>query len=231
MRRTAWLADSTRFHGMTADRIVSLREELANAVTHGIGLVLSLIGMPILILAAVDRGERAMVIGVSVFGATLIALYAASTLYHAIPHPTLKQKLRVVDHAAIYLLIAGTYTPFTLGVLRGTWGWTLFGIVWTLAALGVLFKVFFGSGAMANLSTAIYVAMGWVIIIAIKPLMASMEHAGLFLLAAGGLCYTGGVIFYVDRRRAWTHPVWHLFVMGGSICHYFAVLWYAAPAR
>ena len=216
---------------MTADRIVGLREELANAVTHGIGLVLSLIGMPILILAALDRGERVMVIGASVFGATLVALYAASTLYHAIPHPTLKQKLRVVDHAAIYLLIAGTYTPFTLGVLRGTWGWTLFGIVWTLAALGVLFKVLFGSGAMAKLSTATYVAMGWVIIIAIKPLMASMEHAGLFLLAAGGLCYSGGVIFYVDRRRAWTHPVWHLFVMGGSICHYFAVLWYAAPAR
>ena len=216
---------------MSADRVVSLREELANAVTHGIGLVLSLIGLPILILVALDRGERAMVIGASVFGATLIALYAASTLYHAIPHPTLKQKLRVVDHAAIYLLIAGTYTPFTLGVLRGTWGWTLFGIVWTLAALGVLFKVVFGSGAMAKLSTAIYVAMGWVIIIAIKPLMVSMEHAGLMLLVAGGLCYTGGVIFYVDRRRAWTHPVWHLFVMGGSICHYFAVLGYAAPAR
>lgn len=212
-------------------RVVSLREELANAVTHGVGLVLSLIGMPILVLAALDRGERTMVIGASVFGATLIALYAASTLYHAIPHPTLKQKLRVVDHAAIYLLIAGTYTPFTLGVLRGTWGWTLFGIVWTLAALGVFFKVVFGSGAMAKLSTAIYVAMGWVIVIAIKPLMVSMEHAGLMLLVAGGLCYTGGVVFYVDRRRAWTHPVWHVFVMGGSICHYFAVLWYAAPAR
>lgn len=216
---------------MTTDRVVTLREEAANAVTHGVGLVLSLVGMPILILSALDRGERATVIGASVFGATLIALYAASTLYHAIPHPTLKQKLRVVDHAAIYLLIAGTYTPFTLGVLRGTWGWTLFGIVWTLAALGVLFKVVFGSGAMAKVSTAIYVAMGWVIIIAIKPLMASMEHAGLMLLVAGGLCYTGGVIFYVDRRRTWTHPVWHLFVMGGSICHYFAVLWYAAPAR
>ena len=216
---------------MTTDRVVTLRVEAANAVTHGVGLVLSLVGMPILILSALDRGERATVIGASVFGATLIALYAASTLYHAIPHPTLKQKLRVVDHAAIYLLIAGTYTPFTLGVLRGTWGWTLFGIVWTLAALGVLFKVVFGSGAMAKVSTAIYVAMGWVIIIAIKPLMASMEHAGLMLLVAGGLCYTGGVIFYVDRRRTWTHPVWHLFVMGGSICHYFAVLWYAAPAR
>lgn len=216
---------------MSTDRVVSLREELANAVTHGVGLVLSLIGMPILILAALDHGERTTVIGASVFGATLIALYAASTLYHAIPHPTLKQKLRVVDHAAIYLLIAGTYTPFTLGVLRGTWGWTLFGIVWTLAALGVLFKVVFGSGAMAKLSTAIYVAMGWVIIIAIKPLMASMAHAGLLLLVAGGLCYTGGVFFFVDKRRSWTHPVWHLFVMGGSICHYFAVLWYAAPAR
>jgi hemolysin III len=216
---------------MPSNRVISLREEVANAVTHGVGLVLSLIGMPILILAALDRGERATVIGASVFGATLIALYSASTLYHAIPHPTLKQKLRVVDHAAIYLLIAGTYTPFTLGVLRGTWGWTLFGIVWTLAALGVLFKVVFGSGAMAKVSTAIYVAMGWVIIIAIKPLMASMEHAGLMLLVAGGLCYTGGVIFYVDRRRAWTHPVWHLCVMGGSVCHYFAVLWYAAPAK
>jgi hemolysin III len=215
---------------MSASRVVGVHEEVANAVTHGIGLLLSLIGMPLLILAALDRGERATVIGSSVFGATLIALYAASTLYHAIPHPTLKQKLRVVDHAAIYLLIAGTYTPFTLGVLRGTWGWTLFGIVWTLAALGILFKVVFGSGAMATLSTAIYVAMGWVIIIAIKPLMASMDHAGLMLLAAGGLCYTGGVIFYVDRRRAWTHPVWHLFVMGGSVCHYFAVLWYSAPA-
>ena len=216
---------------MPSNRVISLREEVANAVTHGVGLVLSLIGMPILILAALDRGERVTVIGASVFGATLIALYAASTLYHAIPHPTLKQKLRVVDHAAIYLLIAGTYTPFTLGVLRGTWGWTLFGIVWTLAALGVLFKVVFGSGAMAKVSTAIYVAMGWVIILAIKPLMASMEHAGLMLLVAGGLCYTGGVIFYVDRRRTWTHPVWHLCVMGGSICHYFAVLWYAAPAK
>ena len=216
---------------MSATRVVSVHEEVANAATHGIGLLLSLIGMPILVLAALDRGERATVIGASVFGATLIALYAASTLYHAIPHPTLKQKLRVVDHAAIYLLIAGTYTPFTLGVLRGTWGWTLFGVVWTLAALGVLCKVVFGSGAMAKVSTAIYVAMGWVIIIAIKPLMASMEHAGLMLLVAGGLCYTGGVIFYVDRRRAWTHPVWHLFVMGGSVCHYFAVLWYAAPVR
>jgi len=216
---------------MTSGRIASAAEELANALTHGVGLLASLIGLPILVLTAMSRGEQAAVIGTSVFGATLIALYAASTFYHAVPHPELKQKLRVVDHAAIYLLIAGTYTPFTLGVLRGTWGWTLFGIVWTLAALGVLFKVWFGSGRFHRLSTAIYVMMGWVIVVAIKPLTQSMDQAGLVLLIAGGLSYTGGVVFYVDKRRAWTHPVWHLFVLGGSVCHYFAVLWYAWPTR
>jgi hemolysin III len=216
---------------MSTHRIASPREELANAVTHGVGFVASLIGLPILVVAAASRGERAALVGVSVFGAALVALYAASTLYHAVSHPTLKQRLRVLDHACIYLLIAGTYTPFTLGVLRGRWGWTLFGIVWTLAALGVLFKVLFGSGAMAKLSTAVYVAMGWVVIIAIKPLVAAMDSAGLMLLVAGGLLYTGGVVFYVDKRRTWSHPVWHLFVMGGSVCHYFAVLFYAFPAR
>jgi len=216
---------------MSTHRIASPREELANAVTHGVGFVASLIGLPILVVAAASRGERAALVGVSVFGAALVALYAASTLYHAVSHPTLKQRLRVLDHACIYLLIAGTYTPFTLGVLRGRWGWTLFGIVWTLAALGVLFKVLFGGGAMAKLSTAVYVAMGWVVIIAIKPLVAAMDSAGLMLLVAGGLLYTGGVVFYVDKRRTWSHPVWHLFVMGGSVCHYFAVLFYAFPAR
>jgi hemolysin III len=216
---------------MSSHRVTSAAEELANALTHGVGLVASVIGLPFLVLAALHSGEREMVIGMSVFGATLIALYAASTFYHAVPHPELKRRLRVVDHAAIYLLIAGTYTPFTLGVLRGAWGWTLFGFVWTLAALGVLFKVWFGSGTFAKVSTAVYVAMGWVIVIAIKPLVHAMDHAGLLLLIAGGLCYTGGVVFYIDKRRAWTHPVWHLFVLGGSVCHYFAVLWYAVPAR
>jgi hemolysin III len=212
-------------------RVASVAEELANALTHGLGLLAAVIGLPILILSALQTGERAAVVGVSVFGATLIALYAASTFYHAVPHPELKQKLRVVDHAAIYLLIAGTYTPFTLGVLRGAWGWTLFGIVWTLAAMGVLFKLWFGSGRFHRLSTAIYVLMGWVIVVAVKPLMHSMEHAGFILLAVGGLLYTGGVVFYVDKKRTWTHPVWHLFVLGGSVCHYFAVLWYSTPAK
>ena len=213
---------------MNTHRVVSVAEEIANALTHGVGLVAAVVGLPVLILTALQSGESATVIGVSVFGATLIALYAASTFYHAVPHPELKQKLRVVDHAAIYLLIAGTYTPFTLGVLRGTWGWTLFGFVWTLAVLGVLFKVWFGSGRFHRISTAIYVLMGWLIVIAIKPLVHNMEHAGLALLAAGGLLYTGGVVFYIDKRRSWTHPVWHLCVLGGSVCHYFAVLWYSS---
>lgn len=213
---------------MSEHRIASPREELANALTHGVGLLASLVGLPVLVLAAMARGERLMVIGASVFGATLIALYAASTLYHAIPHPTLKQRLRVVDHAAIYLLIAGTYTPFTLGVLRGAWGWSLFGIVWTLAALGVLFKLKFGP-RFQRASTAMYIAMGWVIIIALKPLMQALPSAGLMLLGAGGFLYTGGCVFYL-AKRSWSHPVWHLFVLGGSACHFFAVLWYAAPA-
>lgn len=215
---------------MHTERRAGPREELANALTHGAGFVASLIGLPVLVLAAASRGERTAVIGASVFGAALVALYAASTLYHAVSEPRLKQRFRLLDHAAIYLLIAGTYTPFTLGVLRGRWGWTLFGIVWTLAALGILFKVLFGSGAMARLSTAMYVAMGWVAIVAVKPLMAALAPAGLLLLVAGGLCYTAGVVFYVDRKRSWTHPVWHLFVLGGSVCHYFAVLLHAAPA-
>ena len=214
---------------MSSDRVATQREEIANAVTHGLGLLASLVGLPILVLAAAARGERMAIIGASVFGATLIALYAASTLYHAIPHPTLKQKLRVVDHAAIYCLIAGTYTPFTLGVLHGTWGWSLFGIVWTLAAIGVLFKLKFGP-RFQRASTAMYIAMGWVIIIALKPLLQSVPTAGLALLAAGGLLYTGGCAFYL-ARKSWSHPVWHLFVMGGSACHYFAVLWYSSPLR
>lgn len=212
---------------MSEHRIATAREELANALTHGVGFLASLVGFPILVLAAMQRGERLLVIGASVFGSSLIALYAASTLYHAIPHPTLKQRLRVLDHAAIYCLIAGTYTPFTLGVLRGTWGWTLFGVVWTLAALGVLFKVRFGP-RWQRASTAMYIAMGWVIIIALKPLMQALPTAGLLLLAGGGVLYTGGCVFYL-ARKSWSHPVWHLFVMGGSACHYFAVLWYSSP--
>ena len=215
---------------MPLPRVVTPAEELANAIIHGVGFVASLIGVPILVLSALNSGERAAVVGASVFGATLIALYAASTFYHAVAHPHIKQRLRVVDHAAIYLLIAGTYTPFTLGVLRGKWGWILFGFVWTLAAIGILFKVLFGSGRYPRVSTTVYIVMGWVIVIAIKPLFLSLDRAGLILLVAGGLSYTGGVVFFMrDKQCAWAHPVWHLFVLGGSVCHYLAVLFYAWP--
>jgi hemolysin III len=210
---------------MPSDRIASPAEEVANAITHGIGLILSLIGLPILVIGAAANGERMDVIGASVFGATLVVLYAASTLYHATPHPVLKQRFRILDHAAIYLLIAGTYTPFTLGVLRGAWGWTLFGIVWTLAILGVLFKLAFGP-RWQRLSTAMYVGMGWLIIVAVKPMLESVPSRGLVLLLAGGVLYTGGCVFYL-ARKGWSHPTWHVCVMGGSACHYFAVLGYS----
>lgn len=210
---------------MADDRIASPREELANALTHGLGLALSLIGVPILIIAAIASGERLIIVGACTFGATLVALYTASTLYHAIPHSTLKQRLRIADHIAIYFLIAGTYTPFMLGVLRGVWGWSLFGVIWTLAGLGVLFKLRCGA-KFQRLSTLMYIAMGWAIIVAVKPMMLTMAGSGLLLLGAGGLLYTGGCGFYL-ARRSWSHPVWHLFVLGGSACHYFAVLWYS----
>lgn len=201
-------------------------DDMANAVTHGLGLLLSLVGLPILIVSAQDRGDALNVVGASVFGATLVALYAASTLYHAVQTARVKRVLRVADHVAIYLLIAGTYTPFTLGVLRGAWGWTLFGIVWGLAALGVLFKLALGM-RFPKASTLFYVAMGWVVIIAARPLMHALSAPGLWLLVAGGLLYSGGVVFYVSDRRRYMHAVWHLCVMAGSGCHFVAVWRYA----
>lgn len=205
---------------------VRLADEIANSVTHGFGLILSLIGLPMLIIASLHRGDVMNVIGASVFGGTLVALYAASTLYHSIPAPRAKRVFRLLDHVAIFLLIAGTYTPFTLGVLRGTWGWTLFGIVWTLAAVGIVFKVLFGT-RFPRASTFFYLAMGWLIVVAARPLMMNLPSAGVWLLAAGGLAYTCGVIFFVLDHRRYMHAVWHVFVMAGSACHFAAVLKYA----
>lgn len=200
-------------------------EELANALTHGVGLLASLIGVPLLITSYLARGDLLLVLGVSVFAASLLAVYTTSTLYHALPHPRAKAVLQVADHVAIYLLIAGTYTPFTLGILRGAWGWSLFAAIWTLAALGIFFKVFFRT-RFKRLSTAFYLMMGWAVIIAVRPMVIAMPDAGLWLLAAGGLLYTGGVFFYVRKSR-FTHAVWHCFVLGGSACHFFAVFGYA----
>jgi hemolysin III len=202
-------------------------EEIANSVSHGVGLLAAFVATPYLIVEAVRRGDSGFVVGTSVFTATIILLYLASTLYHALPAGKAKRVFRVVEHSAIFLLIAGTYTPFTLGVLSGAWGWTLFGIVWTLAVVGVTLKVV-GNAPHPILSTSIYLLMGWVIVIAIDPLVTRVPTPGLLWLLAGGLAYTVGVIFFAtDWRLRYGHLVWHLFVMVGTGCHYVAVLGYA----
>ncbi len=202
------------------------REEVASSLSHGIGLLLAASATPILIVGAVGRGGPADVVGSSIFGATLVLLYLASTGYHAAPEGRLREWLQKLDHAAIYLLIAGTYTPFTLGVLGGAWGWTLFGLVWGAAAIGVSAKLAVGN-RYPRASTAAYVIMGWLVLIAIRPLLISMPLSGIGWLVAGGLAYSGGVLFYHSRRTPFSHFIWHLFVLGGSTCHFFAVLWYA----
>ena len=183
--------------------------------------------LPILIFAAVARGDVLGIVGASIFGATLTALYLTSTLYHAWPRSPAKHALRVLDHGAIFLLIAGTYTPFTLGVLRGAWGWTLFGIVWGLALAGIVSKALVGV-RYPRVSTAIYLSMGWLILIAVKPLLAQVPTLGLVWLLLGGLTYSLGVPFYAARTMRFSHFVWHLFVLAGSACHFIAVLHYAA---
>lgn len=199
---------------------VDRREELANTLTHGLGAVASLAGTAVLIVLAALSGSPRAVVASAVFGAALVLLYAASTLYHAARHPAWKARLRVLDHSAIYLLIAGTYTPFTLLGLRGGWGWSLFGVAWGLAAAGVLFKLFF-TGRFDGLSTAVYVAMGWMVVVAIVPLVQRLPTDVLAWLVAGGLAYTAGTLFYRSSRR-YAHAVWHLFVLAGSTCHYAA---------
>ena len=203
-------------------------EEIANSVSHGAGLVAALVGTPILLVNAARHGDASFVAATSLFAATIILLYLASTLYHALPAGKAKRVFRVLDHSSIYLLIAGTYTQFTLGVLRGAWGWTLFGIVWGLAGIGVATKAS-GKGSNPLFSTSLYLLMGWLVIIAVDPLLRRVPTPGLLWLLAGGLCYTAGVLFFAtDSRLRNGHLVWHLFVLAGTVCHYFAVLWYAA---
>jgi hemolysin III len=214
---------------MTTHRTQSRREELLNALTHGSGLGASLVGFPLLIIVGIRSGDPLRLLGCSIFAVTLVLLYAASTLYHALPVSPAKQTLRLLDHIAIYLLIAGTYTPFALGVLRGTTGWTLLALIWVLAALGILSKIFLGH-RYPRISTAMYLGMGWMVIFAIRPLAAALPAEGLSWLIAGGLCYTLGVVFYVQDWRRYRHAVWHLFVLTGSACHYAAVLQYATGA-
>jgi hemolysin III len=211
----------------TAGRPQSLGEEIANSVSHGVGLLAALVGAPVLLLAAVGHGTTANVVGAGVFVATTVLLYLASTLYHALPHSRAKRVFRTLDHGAIFLLIAGTYTPFTLGVLRGAWGWVLFGLVWTLAVAGVLLKVT-STFRHPVFSTALYLTMGWLALIAVRPFWLRVPPAGLLWLLAGGLSYTAGVAFFAATRLRYGHFIWHLCVLAGTACHFFAVLWYAA---
>jgi len=207
----------------------SVAEEIANSITHGIGALLSCAGLVLLVIFAGNHGNGWHITASVVFGATLILSYTASTLYHSIPGINAKRALKVLDHAAIYLLIAGTYTPFTLVSLRGPWGWSLFGIIWGLALLGVLLKITM-LGKLSGISTLVYLAMGWIVLIAIKPLLAVVETGGMLLLLSGGLAYSVGVVFYVWKRLPYNHAVWHLFVLAGSLCHFFAVFFYVIPA-
>ncbi|MBB3345007.1 hemolysin III family protein [Luteimonas sp. RC10] len=206
------------------------REEFASALTHGLGATAALAAGAVLITLAALFGNGWQLGASIVFGITLLLLYLASTLYHAVHHPVLKGRLKVFDHCAIYLLIAGTYTPFTLIGLRGTLGWWLFGTIWTLALAGVVFKLFY-TGRFRGLSTAIYVAMGWLVVIAIGPVAAALDTWTLSWIIAGGVFYTLGTFFYMRESIPYAHAIWHLFCIAGSVCHYVAVLAQVVPAR
>ena len=200
-----------------------MREEFANALTHGLGATAALAGGAVLITLAALYGDGWQLASAIVFGTSLLLLYLASTLYHAVQHPVVKGRLKVFDHCAIYLLIAGTYTPFTLIGLRGPWGWSLFAAIWSLALAGVVFKLFY-TGRFKLLSTGIYIAMGWLVIVAIKPLLGALDGWTLGWMFAGGAFYTLGTVFYHRPSLPYSHAIWHLFVLGGSVCHYVAVM-------
>jgi len=202
--------------------------ELANSITHGVSVVLSIAGLAVLVSFAGLRGDAWHVVSCSIYGASLILLFTASTLYHSFSSPKLKHALRVADHASIYLLIAGSYTPYLLVSLRGRWGWSLFGCVWGLALAGIALKIFF-TGRFRYASTAIYLAMGWMIILALRPLARAVPVGGIVLLLVGGLLYTGGAALYLFKRIPYHHAIWHLFVLAAAIAHYCAVLFYVVP--
>jgi hemolysin III len=205
----------------------SINEEVANSLSHGLGLIAAIIGTTFLINHAAKNGDANFIVGASVFSATMILLYLASMVYHLLPKGKMKSVFNILDHSIIFLLIAGTYTPFTLGVLRGAWGWTLFGVIWGLAFIGVLLKAF-KKASNPVFSNGLYLLMGWIVLIAIHPLSEKMDSNGLIWLLIGGLFYTIGIIFYItDSKIKFGHFIWHLFVIAGTACHYFAVLWYS----
>ncbi len=200
-------------------------EEIFNAVTHGIGILLSVIGVSVLIPYAAIYGDAWKIVASSIYGFTLIVLYSASTLYHSFQNEKLKKIFNMFDHISIYFLIAGTYTPFLLVNMRGVWGWIVFGIVWTSAIAGTTLKLIYGN-RFRKVSTILYLCMGWIIVIAIKPLILNTEPIGLILIVAGGLLFSFGVIFYKWKSLPFNHGIWHIFVLLGTICHFFAVLFF-----
>lgn len=202
--------------------LVHARQELVNALTHGFGVVLSIAGGAVLITLTAMHGGAREVVSVSIFSASLILLYTASTLYHTSRRPELRARLKIVDHCAIFVLIAGTYTPFTIAALGGAWGWTLFGVIWGLAAFGIVLKLFF-TGRFKRLSTAAYIGMGWLGVIALVPMSRALTTAALVWLIIGGVLYTAGTPFYHNERITHAHGIWHLFVLGGSVSHFVAV--------
>ena len=205
---------------------LSLGEEIANSISHGLGLLLALVAAPFLVISAMRAGSFRFMVGAGVFGATMVLLYLASTLYHAVTHLGAKRLFRLFDHCAIFILIAGTYTPFSLGVLRGPWGWTLLVIIWALAITGITLKAFKGT-CHSWITMALYLVMGWLAVVATKPILTLVPLPGILLIVAGGIAYTGGLAFFAGQRR-YSHFIWHLFVIAGTTCHFFAVLWYAA---
>ena len=211
----------------THTRNQTLGEELANAISHGVGFVAAVVAIPALIASAARRPGAGFLVGVSVFAGSVAFLYLGSTLYHALPRGRAKRVFQIIEHSAIFLLIAGTYTPFALGALRGAWGWSLIAIVWGLATLGVLLKTL-GKAKHPVLSMILYLGMGWLMVVAVAPLRQHVPVQGLRWLVAGGLAYTAGVGFYAAKRLPYGHFVWHLFVLIGTSCHYMAVRFYAA---
>lgn len=210
------------------DNEYTVAEEIANALTHGIGALLSAAGMSALIIYAAMSQDPWRIASVTIFGATMVLMYLTSTLYHALPHPRTKKFLRIADHCAIYLLIAGTYTPFLLVSMRGPWGWSLFAVIWSCAVAGCIFKFFF-TGRFNVVSTLLYIAMGWTVVIAIKPTLEMVPTGALIAIAAGGICYTLGTIFYLWDRLPYNHAIWHLFVLGGTLAHFIAIMGWIVP--
>lgn len=210
--------------------LYSMGEEIMNSITHGIGAALSVAGLTVLVVLAVLYGNVTQVVSFSIYGGSLIVLYLASTLYHSFQQPKVKRVLKFIDHAAIFFLIAGTYTPFLLLGVQGAWGWTFLVVIWGIAILGVSFKAIFFN-RMQKASVMLYILMGWLSVLILRSLLDNIPVGGLIWLGLGGAAYTIGVIFYAMKKVPYMHGVWHLFVLAGSLCHYFAILLYLAPAH